>query len=41
MLQVLVDIESVQELGIEAGQQHVYDNRDVDLVVWLVGVSLS
>ncbi len=37
---VLVDVEGVQELRVKAGQKHVDDNRDVDLVVRVVGVSL-
>ena len=40
MLQVLVDVEGVQELRVKTGQQHVDHNRDVDLVMRLVGVGL-
>jgi hypothetical protein len=32
VLEVLVHIERVQELGIEAGEQHVHDDGDVDLL---------
>ena len=30
--QVLVHVEGIQELGVEAGEQHVHDDGDVDLV---------
>ena len=32
VLEVLVDVERVQVLGIEAGEQHVDDDGDVDLL---------
>ena len=30
VLEVLVHVQRVQELGIEAGEQHVHDDGDVD-----------
>ena len=32
VLEVLVDVERVEVLGVEAGQQHVDDDGDVDLL---------
>ena len=32
VLEVLVHVERVQELGIEAGEQHVHDDGDIDLL---------
>ena len=32
VLEVLVHVERVQELGVEAGEQHVYHDGDVDLL---------
>ena len=37
VLQVLVDVERVEVLGVEAGEQHVHHDGDVDLFVALVG----
>jgi len=39
LLEVLVDIERVEELGVEAGEEHVDDNGDVDLFLALRGRS--
>ena len=32
VLEVLIDVEGVQVFGIEAGEQHVHDDDDVDLL---------
>ena len=37
VLEVLVHIERVQVFGIEAGEQHVHDDGNVDLVMSDVG----
>ena len=37
VLEVLVHIERVQELGVEAGEEHVDDDSDVDLFLALAG----
>ena len=37
VLEVLVDIERVEVFGIEAGEQHVHHDGDVDLFLALVG----
>ena len=37
VLEVLVDVERVQVLGVEAGEQHVDDDGDVDLLRALAG----
>ena len=36
MLEVFVDIERVEELGVEAGEQHIDDDGDVDLLAALL-----
>lgn len=39
MAQVLVDIEGVEVFRIEAGEKHIDNDRDVDLLCgWVVGV---
>jgi hypothetical protein len=37
VLEVLVDVERVEVLGVEAGEEHVDDDRDVDLLRALAG----
>ena len=37
VLEVLVDVERVEVFGVEAGEQHVDDDGDVDLFAPLVG----
>ena len=37
MPEILVDVECVEELRIEAGEEHFYNNRDVDLFLALTG----
>ncbi len=37
VLQVLVDIERVEVMGVESGEQHVDNDGDVDLLGTLVG----
>ena len=37
VLEVLVHVERVQVLGVEAGEQHVHDDGDVDLLLALAG----
>ena len=37
VLEVLVDVERVEVLGVEAGEQHVHDDGDVDLLCALAG----
>ena len=37
VLEVLVDVERVEELGVEAGEEHVDDDGDVDLFLTLAG----
>jgi hypothetical protein len=32
VLEVLVDVEGVEVFGVEAGEQHVHDDGDVDLL---------
>ena len=39
VLEVLVDVERVQVFGIEAGEQHVHHDGDVDLLCALRGRS--
>ena len=39
VLELFIDINRVQVFGIEAGEQHVYDDGDIDLLrVWQVGI---
>jgi len=35
VLEILVDVERVEELGVEAGEEHVYDDGDVDFFLVL------
>ena len=37
VLEVLVDVERVEVLGVEAGEEHVDDDGDVDLFLALAG----
>ena len=37
VLEVLVDVERVEVLGVEAGEEHVDDDGDVDLLLALAG----
>ena len=37
VLEVLIDIERVQVFGIEAGEQHIHHDGDVDLLAPLCG----